>query len=64
MTQVQKTLGVNDLNHESLGAFPIKRWGMHSYTLEAKKPEKWSGEFTIINMGCEYVEFCTDQFFR
>lgn len=31
--------------------------------LEIKK-DTWSGEFTIFNMGCEYVEYRLDRFFR
>lgn len=64
MTTLQKTLGVNDNHHESLGTFPISRWSLYRYMLEAKKPEKWSGDFTIVNMGCEFVEYRTDHLFR
>jgi hypothetical protein len=30
---------------------------------EAKK-DKWSGEFTIFNMGCEYADYCMQRHFK
>lgn len=30
---------------------------------EAKR-DKWSGDFTIFNMGCEYADFCLARHFR
>ena len=64
MSQLQKQLGVTDSCFESLGTFPVKRWCLYHFAVEAKKPEKWTGNFTIQNVGCEYVEYQTDCLFR
>ena len=43
--------------------FPLKRWSMHQYYQEARKDD-WSGEFTILNMGSEYVEYQVCSLFK
>jgi hypothetical protein len=41
---------------EDLGVFPLSRWSMYHFMQQAKKDD-WSGEFTIVNMGAEYVDW-------